>query len=146
MSTSTWHHSHWSETLHVQGTAVYGEFELGTVGTIWHSPLTNLLFPPQARRLAPSLECQTQHDKSHRNRKTQFLTTAYGPTQNAVPRFPRPSTNLESSSLQNFEIFGVDQFLWVGFWRFLLLWSLDTVISFLETFLWSRWFRRDWRR
>ena len=143
MSTSTWHHSHWSETLHVQGTAVYGEFELGTVGTIWHSPLTNLLFPPQARRLAPSLECQTQHDKSHRNRKNQFPTTAYGPTQNVVPRFQdqvriwnRPvfkllkyseSTNFcglgfESATISLIVIFGQ---------------TASTVISFLETFLWE---------
>ena len=153
MSTSTWHHSHWSETLHVQGTAVYGEFEPGTVGTIWHSPLTNLLFPPQARRLAPSLECQTQHDKSHRNRKNQF-PTAYEPIQNVVPRFPRP--NLESSSLQTFEVFGVDQFLWVGFWvgddfSYCDLWTkrqYSNILSwdFSLRNTWSRWFRRDWRR
>ena len=111
------------------------------MGTIWHSPLTNLLFPPQARRLAPSLECQTQHDKSHRNRKNQFPTTAYGPTQNVVPRFQdqvriwnRPvfkllkyseSTNFcglgfESATISLIVIFGQ---------------SASTVISFLETFL-----------
>ena len=110
------------------------------MGTIWHSPLTNLLFPPQVRRLAPSLECQTQHDKSHRNRKNQF-PTAYGPTQNVVPRFQdqvriwncpvfkllkySESTNFcglgfESATISLIMIFGQ---------------SASTVISFLETFL-----------
>lgn len=91
---------------------------------------------------APStdlFECQTQHDKSHRNQKIQFLITEFRLTQDVVPTFRRPGMSLESSRLGTF-VFTVDQFF-VGLESATISpivifgQSASTVTSFLETFL-----------